>query len=276
MSFGPYKGPLAEPGIPPDSRNMELLRAYGIGAHVQKQRTLPATIRTIVVNGMEAVPVQIFLSGRLSLMPRNDLFSEGELSATRELIDASNVRLFIHAPYTVNLADGGIALEANVQCLQKQLEVGSAIGAKGVVVHVGKHCHRSLPGEAREQMRRTIEEIVRPGYACPLLLETPAGQGTELLTTPEDFMGFCRDLSLGMCIDTCHVFACGACPMQYLDSVLATCPELLKLIHFNDSMARRGSRTDRHAFVGTGEIGLERLIEVAHRASEYRIPMLTE
>jgi deoxyribonuclease-4 len=253
---------------------MDLLRAYGIGAHVQKQRTLPATIRTIVVNGMESVPVQIFLSGRLSLAPKN--VSGKELSEARALVDANGVRLFIHAPYTVNLADSELAYEANVSCLQSHLAIGSAIGAMGVVVHVGKHCQRWTPEQATENMKRTIQEVLLPGYACPLLLETPAGQGTELLTKTEDFIQFCRDLSLGMCIDTCHVFACGSCPMQYLDSALTTCPELLKLIHFNDSKGALGSRVDRHAFVGTGQIDLDILIDFATKAAEHGIPMLTE
>ena len=253
---------------------MELLRTFGVGGHIKKQRTLTATVNTIVASGIAHVPVQIFLGGTLSLAPKN--VPGKELSETRELIDRHGVRLFVHAPYTVNLADAELAYEANVSCLQNLLEIGSAIGAAGVVVHVGKHCGRWTPEQARENMKRSIEDIVRPGYACPLLLETPAGQGTELLTTPEDFLQFCGDLSLGMCIDTCHVFACGTCPMKYLDYVLTNAPELLKLIHFNDSKGAQGSRVDRHAFVGTGQIDLDTLIDFAAKAAERGIPMLTE
>ena len=253
---------------------MELLRTYGIGGHIKKQRTLTATANTIVASGIAHVPVQIFLSGTLSLAPKN--VPGKELLEARDLIDRHDIRLFIHAPYTINLADGELAHEANVSCLQSLLAIGSAIGSMGVVVHVGKHCNRWSPEQARENMKRSIQEVVRPGYACPLLLETPAGQGTELLTTPEDFIQFCRDLNLGICIDTCHVFACGTCPMKYLDYVLSNAPELLKLIHFNDSKARLGSRVDRHAFVGTGQIDLSTLIDVAAKAAEHGIPMLTE
>lgn len=254
---------------------MDLLRAYGIGGHIKKQRTLTATVNTIVASGIAHVPLQIFLGGTLSLSPSN--VPEKELLETRDVIDRHGIRLFVHAPYTVNLADADLAFEANVNCLQKHLAIGSAIGAKGVVVHVGKHCGRWTIDQAKENMKRTIREVQRTSGCCPLLLETPAGQGTELLTTPEDFMAFCRDLSLGICIDTCHVFACGTCPMKYLDAVLASdARDLLKLIHFNDSRGRLGCKTDRHAFPGTGQIDLEVLIDFAEKAYAHGVPMLTE
>lgn len=251
---------------------MDILHAYGIGGHIKKQRTLTATANTIVASGIAHVPLQIFLGGTLSLSPRN--VPDKELLETRDLIDRHGIRLFVHAPYTVNLADADLAFETNVQCLRKHLEIGSAIGARGVVVHVGKHCDRWSIDQARENMKRTIREVL--GAGCPLLLETPAGQGTEILTTPEDFMDFCRGLSLGICIDTCHVFACGTCPMKYLDAVLANRPELLKLIHFNDSKGPLGCRKDRHAFPGTGQIDREVLAAVAEKAHVHGIPMLVE
>lgn len=256
---------------------MDILHAYGIGGHIKKQRTLAATANTIVASGISHVPLQIFLGGTLSLSPRD--VPGKELMETRDLIDRHGIRLFIHAPYTVNLADADMAFETNVQCLRKHLAVGSAIGAKGVVVHVGKHCDRWSPEQARENMKRTIREVLGlAGYTgCPLLLETPAGQGTELLTDPADFMAFCRDLTIGICIDTCHVFACGTCPMKYLDAVLASdAKDLLKLIHFNDSKGRLGCKTDRHAFVGTGQIDRAVLEAVAQKAHTHGIPMLME
>jgi deoxyribonuclease IV len=253
---------------------MDLLRAYGIGGHIKKQRTLTATANTIVASGIDRVPLQIFLGGTLSLAPKN--VPGNELQETRDLIDRHGIRLFIHAPYTINLADN---VETNVQCLRSHLAIATAIGAKGVVVHVGKHCERWTIEQARENMKRTIRAVIDPGYAgCPLLLETPTGQGTELLTDPEDFIGFCRDLSIGICIDTCHVFACGTCPMKYLDAVLASdaTKDLLKLIHFNDSQGRLGCRKDRHAFPGTGQIDRAVLAAVAEKAHAHGIPMLTE
>jgi sugar phosphate isomerase/epimerase len=114
--------------------------------------------------------------------------------------------------------------------------------------------------------------------ACPLLLETPAGQGTELLTKPEEFIDFVESFAtptLHACLDTCHVFACGHCPVKYVDAMLAK-PDLLKLIHYNDSMDLCGACKDRHAYVGTGKIGLEALTAVAEHAVSAGIPMVME
>lgn len=52
---------------------------------------------------------------------------------------------------------------------------------------------------------------------CPLLLETPAGQGTETLKAMKDFIEFVAEIAderLRICLDTCHVFACGHKPKE--------------------------------------------------------------
>ena len=61
---------------------------------------------------------------------------------------------------------------------------------------------------------------------------------------------------LRMCLDTCHVYACGHDPVTYMETVSET-PDLLRLVHFNDSMEACGACKDRHAFIGTGKIGID-------------------
>jgi len=101
-----------------------------------------------------------------------------------------------------------------------------------------------------------------------LLLETTAGQGSNV--------GYCFEhldyiikkveskVPIGVCIDTCHSFAAG-----YDLRTKKACDETLKefdkivglhhlfAFHVNDSMQPLGSRKDRHAPLGEGEIGLE-------------------
>ena len=116
--------------------------------------------------------------------------------------------------------------------------------------------------------------------ACPVLLETPAGQGTETLTTYTEFVDFVASFAsdrLAICVDTCHVFATGQDPLKYITDLLASpSAPLLRLIHFNDSSGCCGSCVDRHAFIGTGEIGLAKLTEVAKVCFAAAVPMLVE
>jgi deoxyribonuclease-4 len=107
-----------------------------------------------------------------------------------------------------------------------------------------------------------------PDFKVRVLLETTAGQGTCLGHT---FEHLARILSLaadpgrlGVCFDTCHVFAAGyaLAPQAEYQSTFRAFDEVVGLkrllaFHVNDSLRPKGSRVDRHAHVGRGELGLE-------------------
>lgn len=219
--------------------------------------------------------------------------------------------VFVHGPYVVNLC----ALNHyNVSCLTKLLGYARSIGARGVVVHVGKrHCTRTLrageeagsstaAAEAEtEEGKRGVEDVVleedealanmsaniravleAASIECPLLLETPAGQGTETLSEGyEKFNGYCvsiGDRRFGITIDTCHVFASGVMPTEYMRATLAR-PDwrrMLKLVHFNDSEQPFNSHRDRHAPRGAGLIGGAELHDVAEMAVSAGISLVCE
>ena len=72
---------------------------------------------------------------------------------------------------------------------------------------------------------------------------------------------------IGICLDTCHVFAAGYDIVNDLDGVLNEFDrilgiDLLRAIHLNDSMMPFGSHKDRHAVTGSGEIGMDALLRV--------------
>jgi deoxyribonuclease-4 len=178
---------------------------------------------------------------------------------------------FIHSPYIINLCT-----PLDTQLLIKNLTYATRIGARGVVVHVGKSTTQPLD-TALETMRTNLQVAMEHAtFVCPILLETPAGQGTEVLCTLQAFVGFVEQINdprLRICVDTCHVFACGHDPNEYIQQ---TPTDLIKLIHFNDSAAACGSCLDRHALVGEGHIGLETMTAIAEYAKGRSIPMLIE
>ena len=86
---------------------------------------------------------------------------------------------------------------------------------------------------------------------------------------------------LGICLDTCHVFAAGYDIVNDLDGVLEEFDrvlglKLLRAIHLNDSMMPFGSHKDRHATIGNGEIGLEALLRVMKHPALKEIPFYLE
>lgn len=253
----------------------QLIEYYSIGNHVSKQKTLVKTVE----NMKPGVPYQIFLGNNISTKLNID---ENDLLEASQFIQNNNISLYIHAPYIINLAET-YENNWNIDFMIKTMGVCSRLGAKGVVVHVGKSVGYEV-SHARNIMFNGVTEIlehVKPN--CPLLLETPAGQGTEMLRDCIEFMDFIKEIRqldekykdrIGACVDTCHVFACGYKPSDYIKSVFNS--EILKLVHYNDSNETCGSCKDRHAMVGQGHIGIGEMTAVADFCGMHNIHMVIE
>jgi endonuclease IV len=280
---------------------------FPIGSHIGKKDDLVGTLAQVA--GVNR-PWQIFLGGATTTNVR---ISDQELAEAQQLIANNHMVVFVHASYLINLC----ALNHyNVSCLRKILGYARSIGARGVVVHVGKrHCTRTLrEGEeagssttaaptteaTAKGKRRSVEETVlseAEGLAnmaanirgvldaasaeCPLLAETASSQGTEVLTRLEDFADFCAsfaDPRIGIVVDTAHVFASGYLPSEYMRTLLSHTEwrQLPKLVHFNDSEQLLGSHLDRHAPPGLGFIGGTELHAVAEMAVAANIPLVRE
>lgn len=240
-----------------------------IGAHVSKGTHVNKTLA-----GLDPeCPWQIFIgnpqSVKVSMKPE-------DIELTRALVVERNMRVFVHAPYIINLSNASAFYAIDGLC--EYMRVASAMGMRGVVVHVGKSCKIPV-AEAIENMARAIERVLESSVGCSakLLIETPAGQGSELLTTYDSFRDFVRRFGgrLRVCVDTCHVFASGISPMEYLERAVAD--DLgVDLIHFNDSREMCGACKDRHALVGSGHIGSTMMETIAMYANSVGIPMVIE
>lgn len=257
------------------AQGLLLQESHTIGYHTQKLKTVTATLLNL--QGANNKPYQMFLSGPQST---KIAIKDQELAEASAMQQSSQVRMYVHSAYVINLChEPGTKENYGVVCLQKTLRYSNLMGLKGVVVHVGKSTTQPL-GPAIENMRTNIAMALDAATeTCPLLLETPAGQGTETLTTYDDFVAFVQSFNtprLRICVDTCHVFATGQNPLEYIQKIYTTDPTLLKLVHFNDSATPCGSCVDRHAYIGTGKIGYAALKEIADYCKERGIPMLVE
>jgi len=251
-----------------------LCAAHEIGCHVGKAKTITDTIRAVAHS---PAPYQIFLSGPQNSNIKAD---DKDLASALALVEESGARIFVHSQYLINLANKENQDAWHEKLLIKNLQVCKAFGGQGVVVHVGKSVKLEKT-EAIAQMRGAIGRCLEHATEdCPLLLETPAGQGTELLTDMKEFLDFVESFGskkLRVCLDTCHVFASGHDPKIYLETALAR-PGLLKLVHYNDSLGACGSCVDRHAHIGSGEglIGFPKMSEIASICTAHDIPMIIE
>lgn len=253
-----------------------LRELYLIGSHARKESSLTMTVLKIAAQAGQK-PMQIFLgnaqSSKLSI-------TDEELATAAQAMQKTRLNLFVHSQYIINLsATPGEQDDYHANLLIKNLQYASAIGCKGVVVHVGKSVDKPLDLAVANMRTNLLKALEYATPECPILLETPAGQGSETLTTYTQFVEFVlmfKDPRLRVCVDTCHVFACGHQPVDYIGRLTHYNKKLVKLIHYNDSATPCGSRLDRHAFMGTGHLGMQKMTEIAEHCHSHKLPMLIE
>ena len=257
-------------------RGAIIRETYHIGFHAPKQKSLVTTIQGLAAAGVEK-PYQIFLG---STQSSHMNIKDEELAAAAKAMQETGLKLFVHSQYIINLcADPSIQDGYHTALLIKNLDYARAIGCRGVVVHVGKSTDKPLPQALTNMRTNLLAAMEHASPECPILLETPAGQGTETLTKYEEFVEFVRDFAdarIRICIDTCHVFACGSEPIEYIQKLATAETGMVKLIHYNDSATPCGSCVDRHAYMGTGHIGFDKMETIAKYCHGRTYPMLIE
>lgn len=174
-----------------------------------------------------------------------------------------------HDSYLINIGSPDEALwEKSRQALMEELRRCDQLEIPYLVSHPGAHVGTGVDaGIARvaEALKRIHDEM--PDGKAMVLIETTAGQGTCLGSTFEEIAAIVNGVEdasrVGVCFDTCHVFAAGydiRSPESYETTVLAFDEivgiDTIKCLHLNDSQKGLGSRVDRHAHIGEGEIGL--------------------
>lgn len=236
--------------------------------------------------GAEAL--QVFVSNpRGWARPPADPRVDGEF---RELCAAARIPVFVHAPYLVNLGSPTpTTLENSVLAVRYTLARAAAIGARGIVVHAGSAVSSSGRDLAAKQVREALLPILDeiPEDGPLLLIEPTAGGGQSLASRIEDLPAYLENVEahprLGICIDTCHLFAAGhdiASPGGMRATLNALIRAIgrrrLKLVHANDAKAELGSQRDAHERIGRGRIGVEPFRELFRHPATSGIPIVLE
>jgi len=209
--------------------------------------------------------IQVFVSN-----PRGWAAGPGDAAEDARL-RASEVPVFVHATYMINLGSGNPDVAAkSADAVAHALRRGGEIGARGVVVHTGSAAGW-VTEDARERALRQIGEIALPlldklGDDDPdLLFEPMAGQGQMLCARAGDLAAYLSAVEhhpkAGVCLDTCHLFAAGhdltadGGVAAMLGELTGTGTGRVKLVHANDSLLGCGAKRDRHETIGAGMIG---------------------
>lgn len=172
-----------------------------------------------------------------------------------------------HSSYLINAAGGNAEFrKKSTAALAEELDRCDALGVPALVLHPGS-CGEAGPAAGIRRVARMLDAAFsRSRSTAAVWLETAAGQGAGVGSRFEELRDVIaaskNEARLGVCLDTCHVFAAGyelRTPEGYGATIDAFDRALglgtLRAMHVNDSKKALGSRVDRHEHIGKGMIG---------------------
>ncbi len=257
-----------------------------VGAHVPVGGGLAKGLAYATEVGAKAL--QVFVSNPRGWAPSpGDPDQDGAFGAA---CARAGLPVFVHAPYLINFGSPTEAtLKRSVEATRHALVRATALGARGVVVHAGSAVAGAHRDEAMTQLRSHLLPLLTE--ADPdgprLLVEPTCGSGQALCARVEELGPWFDQLDhhplLGVCLDTCHLFAAGhdiAAPggmKKTFDALVKTVGRgRLGLVHANDSKDPVGSGRDRHEQIGVGRIGKDPFAELFRHPAMRGVPLVVE
>jgi deoxyribonuclease IV len=257
-----------------------------LGAHMSIAGGLDLAFSRIREIGGESL--QIYTKNQLQW--RSPLLSDEAVRRFLERREESgSMPVAAHDAYLINLASPEPeTLRLSVAAFADELSRASQLGIPFLITHPGSHLGKGVAAGVKRFAANLDRAMAKAGCeGVTVLLEITAGQGTNLGSRFEE-IGAMIELSrfgerLGVCFDTCHAFAAGydlRTPEGY-DATFSAFERAvgisrIQFFHLNDSKLPLGSRVDRHAHIGNGELGLEAFRMLLNDPRFARHPMTLE
>ena len=236
-----------------------------LGAHTSIAGGLHHALEQGVAIG--ASTVQIFTANQRQWNPK--VPTQADANHFKEVQATTGIqKVMSHASYLLNLGSPNpTSREKSRQAFREEVARCRMLGISFLNFHPGA----ALDGSREASLDYIIASMLTVKDLLPddrllLLLETTAGQGSVIGNTFEEIayliQGTKGKIPVGVCIDTCHIFAAGydirtakGWEETLVDFDKKVGMRFLQAFHLNDSMKPLGSRRDRHAPLGQGEIG---------------------
>jgi len=237
-----------------------------LGAHESVAGGLHLAFDRIKEAGGDAL--QIFTRNQRQWNPSPLTEEEQTLFATAWQ-ECSNIPVASHASYLVNLASGKPDLiKKSIAAFADELKRSALLNIPFVVMHPGSHGGDGVDTGIERFIKNLDLALELADNQVMVLLETTAGQGTGLGSRFEELASIIEGSKyqekLGVCVDTCHIFAAGydiRSPESYQETMTEfdrlVGIERIKFFHLNDSKKGLQCKVDRHEHIGKGKIGLE-------------------
>lgn len=194
-------------------------------------------------------------------------------------------KIVAHAPYTLNpCSDKPETREFAEMVFADDLKRMEYVPNNYYNFHPGSHVGQGVEAGVA-MITDLLNRILTPAQTTTVLLETMSGKGSEVGSTFEELAEIIAGVKLsdkmGVCLDTCHVFAAGYDIVNDLEGVLRRFDDViglerLKAVHLNDSLMPFSSHKDRHAKIGEGLIGKEALERFVRHPAINALPIVLE
>ena len=235
-----------------------------LGAHVSVAGGLHKAFSNGHKLGCDAIQIFVTNPNRWS----GSALSSEQVESFRKTHKQTNIQqVIVHDIHLTNLASPKAETrDKSIQAFAWQLGLVEQLGLGYFVTHLGSHLGAGEP-EGLGVLSQSLNQILDESRSATVLLETTAGQGRNLGYRFEHLQQIISQSSqpdrLGVCFDTCHVFAAGYDlrteedyyrTFNQFDQIVGL--SQIKAFHLNDAKSGFGSRVDRHDHIGQGNIGL--------------------
>lgn len=261
------------------------IRMFNIGCHLSVEGGYEAMGRRALTVGADTF--QFFTKNPRGRSTGKMPDTEDVLALCRIMVENGMNYVLAHAPYTYNPASKDEAIrEYSATAMAEELNFLESIDGAMYNFHPG--CHVGQGAEAGIKfVSDMLSRILVPGMKTKVLIETMAGKGTELGRDFEEIRDMIDGVDssvrdcVGVCLDSCHVHDAGydlakdpAGVLEEFDRVIGL--DRLFAIHVNDSKNECGSKKDRHARLGEGNIPLDALATLITHPKTRNLPLYLE
>lgn len=237
-----------------------------LGCHLSITKGFKSAAETAVSIGANSF--QFFTrnprGGRAKEIDPKDIIGLREIMETYEFGP-----LFAHGSYTMNLSSDkeDVREFANMVLMDDMRRLAQLPENTIYVFHPGSHVGQGAE-VGIQFIVDALKEAVKVNPHANIALEGMSGKGTEIgyrFEQLKDIIDGVGHESIGICIDTCHMYSAGYDIVSQPDDVISQIDAIvginkLRAIHLNDTMTELGSRKDRHAKLGEGLIGVDALV----------------
>jgi deoxyribonuclease-4 len=232
-----------------------------LGAHESISQGIYKSILRAYEDGCESLQIFIKNANRWLSKPINNEIKKRFIDEAKEF---GFEKICAHSTYLINLASNSdIIYKKSIECYERELSMCDELNIPYYVIHPGSFKNSTLK-EGIARVSQSIKNVyVKDNYKVMTLLETTAGQGSSIGCKFEHLSEIIYnnpyEKKLGICLDTCHLYAAGYDIVnnydEIVEEILLNFKEKCKVIHINDTKVPCNSKKDRHERIMEGNLG---------------------